>query len=228
MTQRELLRLHLEAGWSLTLPALDPPTQDFTVTQGLPPWSLYLATLAKEQVAIWQLKVMTEQRPLLRAQAGKAGLAWDQTLQMRREVVFQAPLVSPQQQAYARQLARMLDAGDAARIDAFEGGSASYFLNPQMAPCVGVLIDDRLVSIAHSSRQTPAACELGINTLPDARRRGYAAAATTLWTAIVQRKGLVPIYSAFAWNAASLRLATSIGYMPSIGGVYGPVPKATE
>lgn len=228
MTQRELLRLHLEAGWSLTLPALDPPTQDFTITQGLPPWSLYLATLAQEQVAVWQLKVVAEQRPPLRAQAGKVGLAWDQTLQMRREVVFQSPLVSPQRQAHARQLVRMLNADDADLIDAFEGGSAPYFLNPQMAPCIGVVVNGRLVSIAHSSRQTPAACELGINTLPDTRRRGYAAAATILWTAIVQQNGLVPIYSAFAWNTASLQLAKSIGYTPSIGGVYGPVPEATE
>jgi predicted GNAT family acetyltransferase len=86
-------------------------------------------------------------------------------------------------------------------------------------------MDGRIVSIAHSSRQTPAACELGIDTLLEARRRGYATAATTLWTATVQQQGLVPIYSAFAWNVASLRLAQRVGYVPRIAGVYGPVPE---
>jgi len=147
---------------------------------------------------------------------------------MRREVVFHYPLISRQQEARARQLAQPLDSDDADLINVFEAGSAPYFLNPHMAPCIGVIVDDRLVSIAHSSRQTFAACELGINTLPQARRQGYAAAATILWTAIVQQKGLVPIYSAFAWNTASLQLAKSIGYMPHIDGVYGPVPETDE
>jgi hypothetical protein len=66
---------------------------------------------------------------------------------------------------------------------------------------------------------------LGINTLPEARRRGYARAATILWTALVQQQGLVPIYSAFAWNSASLHLARAVGYTTRIQGVYGPVPE---
>ncbi|HKD74903.1 MAG TPA: GNAT family N-acetyltransferase, partial [Ktedonobacterales bacterium] len=72
---------------------------------------------------------------------------------------------------------------------------------------------------------TSSACELGIDTLPEARRRGYAAAATTLWTALIQQQGLLPMYSAFAWNTASLRLAQAVGYAPRIDSVYGPVPE---
>jgi RimJ/RimL family protein N-acetyltransferase len=228
ITARELLRLHLEAGWSLTLPALDQATHDFVVTHGLPLWSLYLATMAREQVAIWRPEIGPEQRLQLRAQAHGAGLVWDQALKMRREVVSQAPFISSQQEGQARQRARELNAGDAGLINTFEAESAPYFLNPHMAPCVGVVVEGQLMSIAHSSRQTPVACALGINTVPEARRRGYATAATILWTALVQQKGLVPIYSAFAWNTASLRLAQSIGYIPCIDGVYGPVPEAGE
>ena len=147
---------------------------------------------------------------------------------MRREVVFARPTISPQREAQAQRVARVLDAADAERIEAFEAGSASYFLDPHMAPCVGVVVDGQVVSIAHSSRQTPAACELGINTLSDARRRGYAIAATTLWTAFVQQRGLTPIYSAFAWNTASLNLAQVVGYTPRIEGVYGPMPERDE
>jgi RimJ/RimL family protein N-acetyltransferase len=228
MTVRELLRLHIEAVWNLTLPPLDEAIQEQVLTQNPPPWSLYLGAFAQEQVALWHPEVEPEQRRHYLANAHKAGVVWDQVVRMRREVVCHYPRISPQQLARARQLARLLNADDADLIEAFEAESAPYFLNPHAAPCIGVFIDGRLVSIAHSSRQTSSACELGINTLPEARRRGYAAAATTLWTAIVQQKGMVPIYSAFAWNTASLQLAQAIGYTPRIAGVYGPVPETDE
>jgi predicted GNAT family acetyltransferase len=228
MTERELLRLHLEAVWNLTLPALGEAMRELILTQSLPPWSLYLGTFAQEQVAIWHPEVVPEQRSQYLENARKADVVWGQALGMRHEVVFHSPLVHQEQQEQAQQRAQVLTAEDTDRINAFEAGSATYYLNPHMAPCIGVVVDDRLVSIAHSARQTPSACELGIYSLPEARRRGYAAMAAVLWTTIVQQKGLVPIYSAFAWNTASLHLAKSIGYMPRIDGVYGPVPETTE
>lgn len=223
MTERELLRLHIAAVWNLTLPALDETMQELVLTQSRPPWSLYLGTLAGEQVAIWHPEVGAEQRLLYLEHARKAGVFWDQALGMRREVVFSAPRIAPQQQAQARQFARMLSAEDVPLINAMLPEEAPIVLKPQKAPYVGVIVDGRLVSLAHSSRQTASACELGIETIPEARRQGYAAAATILWTALVQQKGLVPIYSAFAWNTASLQLAKSLGYVPYIEGVYGPV-----
>ncbi|HEY7127640.1 MAG TPA: GNAT family N-acetyltransferase [Ktedonobacterales bacterium] len=228
MTERELLRLHVEAVWGLAVPPLDEPAREFVLTEGQPPWSLYLGAFAQDEVAIWRPEVAQEQRLLLREQAHQAGVFWERSLGMRREVVFQAPAVSPEHHALAGQRGRVLGSDDADLINAFEAESASYFLHPRAVPCVGVVVDGRLVSIAHSSRQTPSACELGINTLPEARRRGYAAAAATLWTALVQQRGLVPIYSAFAWNTASLQLAEAVGYRQRITGVYGPVAEAEE
>ncbi len=226
MTERELLRLHLEAVWGLTLPAFNEPASEFVLAGSLPPWSLYLGTFAREQVAIWHPDVVAEQRVLYREHALQADVVWDQGPGMRREVVFHAPSIRQEQHAQVRQQARLLSAEDADLINIFEQESAPYFLDPHRAPCIGVVVDGRLMSIAHSSRQTSAACELGIETLPEARRRGYAAAATILWTAMVQQKGLIPIYSAFAWNTASLHLAKATGYVPRIDGVYGPVPEA--
>ncbi len=226
MTERELLRLHVEAVWGLALPALDEPAREFVLAGGFPPWSLYLGTFAREQVAIWRPDVVAEQRVLYREHARQADVVWEKALGMRREVVFHAPNILQDQQARARQVARLLSAEDADLINIFEQESAPYFLDPHRAPCIGVVADGRLVSIAHSARQTLAACELGIETLPEARRRGYAAAATILWTAMVQQTGLFPIYSAFAWNTASLHLAEAAGYVPRIDGVYGPVPEA--
>lgn len=222
MTDRELLRLHVEAVWGITLPPLDASLDTFTVSAGEPPWSLYVATLANgSQVVIWRADTPAERRSALLAQAQSAGLIWDEAHAMRREVIFSAPDVSAHEH---RQHARELGEDDAELVDAFETGSASYFLNSNTAPCVGVFIDGRLVSIAHSSRQTAEAYELGVNTSPDARRRGYAADAVTRWTALVRQRGFTPIYSAFAWNAASLRLAQSVGYTRRIESVYGPVP----
>ncbi len=223
MTGRELLRLHVEAVWGITLSPFDATSDEATVAAGAPPWSLYLATLADgSQVTIWRADTPAEGRPALLAQAHAAGVNWDEAHAMRREVVFAAPEVATLERG---QRARELGEDDAALVEAFEAGSATYFLNARTSPCVGVIVEGRLVSVAHSSRQTIEAYELGVDTLPDARRRGYAADAVTLWTQLVQKRGLTPIYSAFAWNEASLRLAQSVGYTRRIGSVYGPVPK---
>ena len=77
-----------------------------------------------------------------------------------------------------------------------------------------MVIAGQLLSLAHSSRRTQEACELGIDTLPEARRKGYALAATIVWVHTVLREGLVPIYSALAENTASLHLAAAAGYRP--------------
>jgi hypothetical protein len=69
-----------------------------------------------------------------------------------------------------------------------------------------------LLSVAHSSRRTAQACELGIETRPEARRQRYALAATVVWSAAINDEGLTPIYSALAENTASLRLAVAAGY----------------
>ena len=46
--------------------------------------------------------------------------------------------------------------------------------------------------------------------------------------ALVQQEGLIPIYSAFAENTASLHLAESSGYLRVIDGTYGPVPEGID
>jgi RimJ/RimL family protein N-acetyltransferase len=230
VTDRTLLRLHVEAVWKIALPPIEETLSEMVLQASLPtlpPWSLYLGTFGEEQVTLWNPKLAPNARVQLLQRARQAGVAWDSTLRMRREVAFHAPEVSPEQLAQALQSARVLTSADSALIDAFEPGSAQYFLQPSCAPCIGVVITERLVSIAHTSARTPRACELGINTLEGERRHGYAKAVTTLWTTLVKQQGLVPVYSAFAWNTPSLRLAEAVGYTPAINGVYGPVPSGT-
>jgi hypothetical protein len=117
--------------------------------------------------------------------------------------------------AVAERIARRLMIEDRALVETFAQDSASYYLDtPAVAPVFGVVESGQLLSIAHSSRRTAEACELGVDTAPDARRRGYGLAVTALWAAAVAAEGLVPLYSARADNVASLALAHAAGYRP--------------
>jgi hypothetical protein len=92
-------------------------------------------------------------------------------------------------------------------LTTFDEGASDYYFQPEKQPVVGGVRDGRLLSLAHSSRRTAKTCELGIETLPVARRQGFALAATVLWTEMVRQEGLVPLYSALTENTASLNLA---------------------
>jgi hypothetical protein len=121
----------------------------------------------------------------------------------------------------ARRIARPIDRHEGLLVDTFEWGASAYYLaTPDRTPIFGVVADGRLLSVAHSSRRTPSACEMGITTRPDARRRGYALAATVLWTHAVAAEGRMPLYSALAANAASLALAAAAGYRPFARAAY--------
>jgi hypothetical protein len=227
MTERELLRLHIEAVWGISIPPLDAASIELSPSDALPPWPLYQARLAREQVTIWRPDIAAEQQTDVLQRAQHAGDTFDPALGMSREVVLWHAGATTSMRS-SDPGACLLAAEDAALVEAFEAGSVSYFLDPQRAPCYGVIIDGRLVTVAHSSRRTRAACELGINTLTDARQRGYAKTATLAWSTAVREEGLTPIYSAFAWNTASLRLAAVAGYQPVSQSVYGPVAAARE
>ena len=224
MTERDFLRIHIEACWGITVPPLIGTSVDLPAHTSLPPWSLYHASIAREEVTVWRPGVLPEQRATLLAQARAAGRAFDSTTGMRREMVFQPPATTPHASHQdTRGVVRPLTTSDLARVEAFEEGSAAYYQSHQRAPCIGVLVEGRLVCVAHSSRRITTACELGIDTLPDARRHGYATMATITWTQAVRQEGLLPIYSARADNTASLRVAAAAGYAPLVEGVYGPV-----
>lgn len=236
MTEHELLRIHIEACWGIDVPPLTSATVELATNTALPPWSLYCAQLSQEEVTLWRPDVLPEQRASLLQNARNAGASFDAVTGMRREVVLLEPATLPMspttppapsphtsQAPETQRIVRILTSDDAARLDAFEVGSAAYYLGSQRAPCVGVFVGGRLVSVAHSSRRTTLACALGVDTLSDTRRRGYATSATIAWTHAIHQEGLLPIYSARADNTASLRLAAAAGYTPVFEGVYGPI-----
>ena len=228
MIEREWLRLHIEAVWGITLPPLHGMAIELVHDRPLPPWSLYQASWAEEQVTIWSPGISLAQRAHLFDQAQRARAAFDRSSGMHREVVFQQRHPPRLPLSSALHLARRLTEADASLLNRFEPGSAAYYLDTQRFPCIGVMVHDELVSVAHSSRRTREACELGIYTPPAARRHGYGLAATVAWTEAVRQEALHPIYSAFADNTASLQLAAAAGYVALIHSVYGPVAEREQ
>jgi len=213
MQEKVLLRLHVEAVWGVRVPAI-AGNEVFLLPEGLQPsWAVYVAEVTRERIYIWRPDVDARLALLERVdEALSEAVEGVATPGIVREVALHQIARPTMDVEVARQIARPLTERDRALIEEFEPESAKYFLDARRAPLFGVIAEGKLVSIAHSSRRTEQACELGIETHPDARRRGYALASTVLWAEAVAQEGLVPFYSALAENSASLRLAHAAGY----------------
>ena len=227
-----LLKLHVEAVWGVRLPPLTPgdnvclPDDDAAVKRLLPSgesgWMVYVAEVAGEHFTIWRPEVPAAARPALRAQALAALASAEDVADVTREVALHqtsAPRLNIEE---AEKVARRLVEADRDAVREYEPGEEAYYLDePAHQPAIGAFdARGRLVAIAHSSRRTGQACELGVGTLPDARRRGYGLAVTVLWAAAIATEGLVPLYSALAANTASLALAHAAGYRPFAHAAY--------
>lgn len=213
LTDRTLLRLHVEAVWNVQLPGMIQNEVELLPESPLPNWKLCAAKLAGSLVHIWRSDVSIAERAVLRARVKDIMAAPPEIAisGVHREVAL-AQRASPRIDVEAAcRVARVLTMQDRPLVAAFSDYDEDYF-QPDRYPFVGVVIDGRLLSLAHSSARIKDACELGIDTLPEARRKGYALAATILWAYTVSQEGIVPLYSARADNTASLRLADAAGY----------------
>lgn len=216
LQDRELLRLHIEAVWGIQLPARLESESVVLSESEQPQWQLYAAALTDGTcLHIWRPDVAESARGFLRRR-GTEALALSQDAEdepgTSREIALQQNSLPIMDLSTAQSLACQLTLDDQALIEDFNPQASVYELNSTIRPLVGVVRAGRLLSVAHSSRRTPEACELGIDTRPEVRRQGYALAATIVWADMVAHEGLVPIYSAFATNHASLRLAAAAGY----------------
>lgn len=214
LSDRILLRLHIEAVWGVQLPPIEHDEIELLPASNTPDWKLCAADLAEGRVHIWQPAIAQTEREILLARF-TAALTPPATITppgISREVAFHLTAEPAIDVATAQRLARVLTSADYALVEAFDPDFIPDLLQPACHPLVGVLGEGRLLSLAHSSRRTSEACELGIHTLPEARRRGYALAATVAWSVAILQEGLTPLYSALAENTASLNLAVAAGY----------------
>ncbi|MEN6479517.1 MAG: GNAT family N-acetyltransferase [Anaerolineales bacterium] len=69
-----------------------------------------------------------------------------------------------------------------------------------------------IVASACTVAMTPGHAEIGVETLPDHRRKGYATAAAGLMAAWIQARGLTPTWSTGEDNWASQRVAEKLGF----------------
>lgn len=89
--------------------------------------------------------------------------------------------------------------------------------NIQDGIAFGVIIDDKLISRS-SAIPTPVATKkfglvwLGVETLPEYRRRGYAKAVVSGTTDTILSREQTPVYDHATWNKASGNTAKALGY----------------
>ena len=81
-------------------------------------------------------------------------------------------------------------------------------------PFYAVVVDSRAVSTCGTVRRSVHGIEVGVDTLDDYRRRGYAKRAVAAWCRAVRQENLIGFYSTSWSNAASLALANSLGLKP--------------
>src|SRR5262249_12436175 len=77
--------------------------------------------------------------------------------------------------------------------------------------CFAAVRDGAAVSVCFSSRIGPRATEAEVETLPEFRGRGYAAAVTAAWGLAVQAAGGIPLYTTSWENVASQGVARHLG-----------------
>lgn len=215
LTYRELLRLHIEAVWGVQLPPIVQNSVELLREGFQPSWKLYSAKMGSDFVSIWRPDISAAERKSLLVRVNEVLTLLPTasvTSGISREVALHQMAVPTISVATAQKTARLLTSHDRLMVEVFPVDSMEYYFYPDRHPLIGVIVEGRLLSLAHSARRTAEACELGINTLPEAHHRGYALAATVLWAANVAQEGLVPLYSAFADNIASLKLASAAGY----------------
>lgn len=112
---------------------------------------------------------------------------------------------------------RLPDVTDVVDINA----ANQRLLQPKMAdwlpdvahrrPFVAAIEDGQAVAVCASVRISALSHEAGVETAPDYRRRGHAARVVTAWARQVRALGAEPVYSTSFENAASQRVAASLG-----------------
>lgn len=88
--------------------------------------------------------------------------------------------------------------------------------------------DGAIASLAFSAFVTARQLELGIETLPHHRGRGLAAHACTALIDHCLERDLEPVWACRAANAGSMRLASSLGFVPSLTLPYFRLPPSSR
>ena len=76
----------------------------------------------------------------------------------------------------------------------------------------GAVVDDHLVSVAHTNAITDRYADIGVFTHQDFRNRGYSTASASTVARAIQKSGRTPVWSCGEDNLQSLRVAAKVGF----------------
>ncbi len=111
---------------------------------------------------------------------------------------------------------KLLTPPDFAELYTPEWGNALCKNRPELDMVgVGAYDGEKLVAFAACSADCPEMWQIGVDVLPDYRRRGLAAAVTSRLTKEIFRRGKIPFYCAAWSNLGSVRNALRCGYRPA-------------
>jgi GNAT superfamily N-acetyltransferase len=104
----------------------------------------------------------------------------------------------------------IIDGGNA---DLLRGGLEGWAEDvPHRQPLLAVIEDGRAVAVCASVRITTTTHEVGVETLPEYRRRGHAVNVVAGWAQELRRRGITRTFYSTSWeNVASQRVASRLG-----------------
>ena len=92
------------------------------------------------------------------------------------------------------------------------GSTSSYQEMLSDGIAAGIIIDNRLASIAYATHITEKFADVGVFTSPDHRNKGYSTSVAALLIKELQAKNLTPVWSTDENNPASLKVAQKLGF----------------
>ena len=88
-------------------------------------------------------------------------------------------------------------------------------IGAEHSPIAATFADGQPVSFAYAGSITESLFDISIDTLPDHRRRGYAALCVSHLIQHMHEQGKQPVWGATADNTASASLARKLGFVPA-------------
>ncbi|MDE0315802.1 MAG: GNAT family N-acetyltransferase [Candidatus Poribacteria bacterium] len=119
--------------------------------------------------------------------------------------------------SYSNEIVRLLTLADVELIaNAPAGVRINSYQTPKMTittgPVAAVIVNDSIVSIAHTYACSDLHGGISVSTLEEWRGKGYATSAASLVAQQIQAMGKVPVWSCGEENIASLRTAQKLGF----------------
>lgn len=110
---------------------------------------------------------------------------------------------------------RFLEPGEIRQPSIPETLARELEIGAEHSPIVATFVDGQPVSFAYAGSITESLFDVAIDTLPEHRRRGYAALCVSRLIRHLHERGKQPVWGATTENTASANLARKLGFVPT-------------